>query len=140
MTPALVGLFGTCNDSTWREELISKLDPEVSYFNPVVDDWNEEAQKNEDWHKLNDSFILITLTPLATGFYTIAEIMALAYTSPERLIFCYLDKDADKEFNEAQKRSIIKICKDIEKLGVKHISDNLADVAEFINAYDYCLR
>ena len=66
--------------------------------------------------------------------------MALAYTSPERLIFCYLDKDADKEFNEAQKRSIIKICKDIEKLGVKHISDNLADVAEFINAYDYCLR
>lgn len=137
---ALVGLFGTCNNSTWREELIKKLDPEVDYFNPVVDDWNEEAQKIEDEHKQNDSFILITLTPLATGFYTIAEIMQLAYHSPERLIFCCLDKDADLEFNDPQKKSIKKICKDIEKLGVKHIYDNLDDVADFINTYDRCLR
>ena len=31
-----VFLGGTCNESTWRDELIKKL--KIDYFNPVVDD------------------------------------------------------------------------------------------------------
>jgi len=36
-----VFLGGTCNKSTWRQRLIKLL--KIDYFNPVVDDWNEEA-------------------------------------------------------------------------------------------------
>ncbi|MGL5752690.1 MAG: nucleoside 2-deoxyribosyltransferase domain-containing protein [Paraclostridium sp.] len=43
-----VFLGGTCNDSTWRDKLIPLLeDNGINYFNPVVDDWNKEAQLNE---------------------------------------------------------------------------------------------
>lgn len=41
-------LGGTCNESTWRESLISKLDSKkLSWFNPVVDDWTEDDMKKE---------------------------------------------------------------------------------------------
>jgi hypothetical protein len=40
-----VFLGGMCNDSLWRERLIPTL--EIDYFNPVVEDWNEEAQERE---------------------------------------------------------------------------------------------
>ena len=43
-----VFLGGTCNKSKWRDELIDLL--KIDYFNPVVDDWNEEAQKEEKKH------------------------------------------------------------------------------------------
>lgn len=36
-----VFLGGTCNDSTWRDNLIQQL--EIDYFNPVVPDWTEDA-------------------------------------------------------------------------------------------------
>ena len=101
----VLGLFGTCNGSKWREELLTKLDKEITYFNPVVDDWNEEAQA-EDKHKKSDTFILLTLTPEMKGFY-----------------------------NKAQLKGIKKIIKDIEAIGVNYIYDNLDDVANFINTY-----
>ena len=37
-------LGGTC-DSKWRDTLIKKL--KVDYFNPVVEDWDLECQKEE---------------------------------------------------------------------------------------------
>jgi hypothetical protein len=131
----VLGLFGTCNESKWREELLTKLDNEITYFNPVVDDWNEEAQANEDKHKKSDTFILLTLTPEMKGFYTIAEIIEMAYTNPCRVIFCHLDEYGGKKFDEAQIRSLKKIIKDIEAVGVTHIYDNLDDVADFVNTY-----
>ena len=40
-----VFLGGTCNGSTWREELIPIL--EINYFNPVVSDWTPEVNKKK---------------------------------------------------------------------------------------------
>lgn len=36
-----VFLGGTCNGSMWRDKLIKDL--KCDFFNPVVDDWTEEA-------------------------------------------------------------------------------------------------
>ena len=36
-----VFLGGTCNNSTWREELIPQL--KIDYYNPVVKDWTLES-------------------------------------------------------------------------------------------------
>ena len=41
MSTKKVFLGGTCNGSKWRNELIPSLN--VDYFDPVVEDWNEEA-------------------------------------------------------------------------------------------------
>ena len=43
-----VFLGGTCNESTWRNELIPLLENAgVEYFNPVVDNWTPECQEEE---------------------------------------------------------------------------------------------
>ena len=43
-----VFLGGTCNESTWRNELIPLLEEKgIEYYNPVVEDWNPECQEEE---------------------------------------------------------------------------------------------
>ncbi len=44
-----VFLGGTCNKTTWREELIPLLT--IDYFNPVVKDWTPECQEIEKQQK-----------------------------------------------------------------------------------------
>ncbi len=52
-----VFLGGTCNKSTWRDELIAKLDEsKIKAFNPVVSTWTEGAQINELYHRKNDDY------------------------------------------------------------------------------------
>ena len=52
-------LGGTCNGSNWRDKLIPMLSNKFEPFNPVVDDWNEEAQQEEIYHRNNDDFVYI---------------------------------------------------------------------------------
>ncbi|MDR1818841.1 MAG: nucleoside 2-deoxyribosyltransferase domain-containing protein, partial [Methanobrevibacter sp.] len=51
-----VFLGGTCNGSGWRDELKKQL--KIPYFDPVVDDWDEEAQKNEIKERENADYCL----------------------------------------------------------------------------------
>ena len=64
-------LGGTCNESTWRDSLIKLL--KVKYFNPVVENWNEDAIKIEEIVKNNASAPLYVITPKQTGFYGLVE-------------------------------------------------------------------
>jgi len=52
MEKVKIFLGGTCATSTWREELMTKLNTErVEAFNPVVPDWTPECQAIEDYHR-----------------------------------------------------------------------------------------
>ena len=67
-----VFLGGTCNGSTWRDEIIPKLD--CDFFNPVVDDWNEECQAEEERQKNRECDIhLYVITSDMMGVFSIAE-------------------------------------------------------------------
>ena len=46
-----VFLGGTCNNSTWRDELDSII--QINKFNPVVEDWTPECQAIEIDEKEN---------------------------------------------------------------------------------------
>ena len=45
-----VFLGGTCNESSWREELIPML--KCEYFNPVVKDWTPQCQEEKENQKI----------------------------------------------------------------------------------------
>ena len=64
---------GTCNESTWRDKLISLL--KIDYFNPVVDDWTEECMIEERRQRVICDYVLYVITPLMTGVYSIAEVV-----------------------------------------------------------------
>ena len=86
-----VFLGGTCNETTWRNELKSML--KIDYFDPVVDDWNEAARQKEVKMREICDFVLYTITPKMTGVYTIAEAVDDSNKMPHKVIFCYLERD-----------------------------------------------
>lgn len=131
-----VFLGGTCNGSTWRDELLSILDSsKVNAFNPVVDEWNEVAQANEDWHKINDDFCLYVLTPEMTGIYSIFEVADDSNKRPDRTIFCVLLERDGKTFEKGIQKNFLKIKKDLIKNGAK-VCESLEEIAMFLNNYE----
>lgn len=56
-----VFLGGTCNESTWRDQLISML--KIDFFNPVVEDWTPECQEEEIKQRNECDFCLYVITP-----------------------------------------------------------------------------
>lgn len=131
-----VFLGGTCNQSTWSDELLTMLDQDkVKAFNPVVDDWNEEAQINEDWHKANDDFCLYVLTPEMTGIYSIFEVADDSNKRPDRTIFCVLPERNGKTFSIGLQKNFLKIKKDLIRNGAK-VCESLEEIAMFLNTYE----
>ena len=125
-----VFLGGTCNESTWRDELIKKL--KIDYFNPVVDNWNEEAQKKEKNQRINASFTLFVITPLMKGVFSIAEVIDCSNKRPESTLFCVLEKDGDKEFEDFQIKSLNQV-KEMVKDNGGNVFKNLDEISEFLN-------
>lgn len=126
-----VFLGGTCNESTWRDELIPKLG--VDFFNPVVDDWTPECQAEEERQK-NDicDIHLYVITPKMTGVFSIAEVVESAMTRGDHCIFCYLTKDGGQEFTKGQIKSLDAVGTLVRKYEAEWAKD-LDKVAEYIN-------
>ncbi len=130
-TTPTVFLGGTCNESLWRDELIKLLN--VNYFNPVVDDWTEEAQKNELYQRENCEFVLYVLTPAMTGVYSIAESVDDSNKRPEKCLFCVLPTDNKLSFDKTQLKSLNMVKNMIAENGAK-VFDSLEEIAEFLNS------
>lgn len=128
-----VFLGGTCNNSTWREKLISKLDSNrIDYFNPVVDNWTEECIQEEIKQRKNCDYCLYTITPEMTGVYSIAEVVDDSNKRPNKTLLCILKRENGKSFTEFQIRSLKQVCDMVTKNGGKSF-DSLESVAQFLN-------
>lgn len=67
----MVGLFGTCGNSKWREPFIKRLNQlGVSYYNPCRDNWDPEE---DSWQLKNDRIILMPVTDETYGTGTLSE-------------------------------------------------------------------
>lgn len=136
MTKVFLG--GTCNNSTWRDDLSLLLNTArqtkvVDLFNPIVDDWNEQAQKNEEEYKRDADIQLFVITPLMTGVFSIAEAVDCSNKYPNRCAFCVLKEDAGSKFTDSQIKSLNQVSKMIAD-NHGHIFDSLQGVADFIIA------
>lgn len=99
-----VFLGGTCNGSTWRDELIPML--KIDYFNPVVDDWNDEARTREIEERAKCDFVLYVITPEMKGVFAIAEAVQDSNRRPGKTVFCWLKEYGGQKFDEEQLNSI----------------------------------
>ena len=122
---AFVFLGGTCNGSTWRDELIPLL--KCSYFNPVVEDWTPECIEEEYRQKKSAGIELYVITPEATGCFSIAELISASFIT--RAMCALLgnweseeDKRRYRSFDEcmklAESRGAIR-CYSIEEIAQK---------------------
>jgi hypothetical protein len=129
-----VFLGGTANNSDWRDKLIKNL--EIDYFNPIVDDWNEAAQKEEIKQRKECDFCLYVITPKMKGVYSIAEVVQDSNERPEKTIFCYLKKDDKSEFDEHQIKSLDMTGKMIKENGAKWFK-TMEEVTDYLNTMRY---
>ena len=127
-----VFLGGTCNGSNWREEVMPHL--KIDYFNPVVPTWNKEAQLNEIKEINESDFLLFVITPLMTGFYSIAEVVDASNKKPEKTILCVLDEENGKEWTKSQKKSIAAVEKMVRSNGA-FVFESLEEIISFLNQY-----
>ena len=125
-----VFLGGTCNGSTWRNELIEYL--EIDYFNPVVEDWTEECMAEEIKQRENCDYVLYTITPKMTGVYSIAEVIDDSNKRPERTLLCLLDEDDKPLFTVGQYKSLIQVGKMVRANGGKTFI-SLYSAAQYLN-------
>lgn len=130
MAKTKVFLGGTCNNSTWRDKLISLL--KIDYFNPVVDDWTPECQDEEIRQRELCDYCLYTITPKMTGVYSIAEVVDDSNKRPEKTILCVLDEDDENIFSESQIKSLKQV-KEMVKNNGANVFNSLEDIASFLN-------
>ena len=131
---AKVFLGGTVNGSTWRQDLIPLL--KIEYFDPVVDDWNEEAYQRELHEREHCDFCLYVITPKMTGVYSIAEAVDDSNKRPSKTLFCYLPEDNELSFSNHQIKALKKTGIMIEENGGKTF-DSLQSLAEYMNQSTY---
>lgn len=128
-----VFLGGTCNESTWRDELIPKLENiNFDYFNPVVEDWTPEFQTVEICEKENKCNIhLYVITNKMKGVFSIAEAIESVFSKDKKTIFCVL-YNFDGEFPDFQVKSLKAVVEMVERNGGKYVS-SLDEVVEILN-------
>ena len=128
-------LGGTCNNSTWRKDIIGMID--IDYFNPVVDDWTEDCMLEERRQRQICDYVLYTITPRMTGVYSIAEVVDDSNKRPERTIFCLINFDKDDHkmpirFTPSQLKSLEQVGEMVKRNGGQYFT-SLEDVANFVN-------
>lgn len=99
-----VALMGTCNGSTWRDDLIPHLN--IDYFNPVVEDWTPECQEEELRQRELCDYCLYTITPKMTGVYSIAEVVDDSNKRPDKTILLILENWEEETFDPHQIKSL----------------------------------
>lgn len=118
MKNSKVFLGGTCNGSTWRDEVIKGL--KIEYFNPVVPDWTPECQVEEERQKSELCNIhLYVITPKMTGVFSIAEAVQSSNDKTKKTYFCYLEEDEGATFSTHQVKSLKATADLIERNGGK---------------------
>ena len=108
-------LGGTCNGSHWRKKLIPHID--LTYFNPVVDEWNDAAQLEEIKQRENCKKCLYVLTPKMEGFYSVAELVDDSNKRPDKTVYFIMEEEEGQSFSEHQLKSLKAIGKLVEKNG-----------------------
>lgn len=149
-----VFLGGTCNNSKWRDEFIEimkKISPGVTMFNPVVDDCIKEEYRQKD----GCSVQVYCITPRMTGVFSIAELIDASNKKSDHVVCILLDKDDEYRFDKGTKKSIEEVfrladkngaytCRTI-RTGVEIVSDIIsadyqraADEQEMSEIFDNC--
>lgn len=136
MTQKVVGLFGTCGDSKWREDVAIPIlkNHGVEFFNPVVPDWKPEHAEIEAKHAAEDAVIMLVITDETTAIASMAEsgwLAAQAILRKQQLVVVLQDmkpEDDSAGLRINKTRNLIR--KHIDELPAEAPVELFADIAE----------
>lgn len=86
-----------------------------------MEDWNDEAYKEELKQRKICDYLLYVITPKMEGVYSIAEVVDDSNKKPKKTIFCYTEEDGGT-FNKGQTKSLDAVGKMVEDNGGKWLN------------------
>lgn len=103
----VIGLFGTCGNSTWRQYFIQRYIYEgINFYNPQVADgeWSEEMATEEAEHLVNDDILLFPVTSETYGLGSLSEtgfsILSALRSLEHRSVIVLIDPLPDEGLKE----------------------------------------
>ncbi len=133
----VVGLFGTVGQSTWRDEVIARLEKEnIAYFNPVVPEWTADHAKMEAHHMATDRVILFVITSEGKSYGSLAETgwAALSAAKNGQTVILVI-QDFQGLFGTAANRARALVRAHAQKAGIVIYQDIPTAVAAVIKAF-----
>jgi len=125
-----VFLGGTCNNTTWRNEIESEVN-NVELFNPVVEDWTPECQQIEIDEKENKCNIhLYVITKEMTGVFSIAEAVDSVHNKKVKTIFQLVPRGFGK-FQLKSLHAVVDLIK--SRGGITIVDDSLQPTINILN-------
>lgn len=123
-------LGGTCAETTWRNELINKLNS-IPYFNPVVEDWTPECQAIEVQEKEFECNIhFYCITKEMQGVFSIAEVVDSVHNKFKRTILHVIPDG----FEKGQIKSLQAVVDLVNSRGgIAYIDNDLSRSARVLN-------
>lgn len=130
MKKPLIFLGGTTDSKykDWRKEYIIKLKTEYELFNPVVDEWNEEAKEREDIVKETADILLFYIC--GNSLYSIAELVDCSNKCPERTVVVF-DKEEMLKDNTIHWKNVIAIM-ELVTLNKAIVFENKKDSIDYL--------
>jgi len=139
-----IGLFGTCDNITWRNSFISAFNNnDIEFFNPDAgDNWHPGMIDDENRHLMEDDIILFPVLKDSLGLGSLGEIgfsilnilRNIANGSNQHLIIMIDDDCTDDRKTEDERKTSVRTRKLVKSklLGVKHpnvfVVDSLAEM------------
>jgi len=130
-------LGGTCGDSNWRDDIIPLLEHEkLSYFNPVVSDWDNAAQENERLIKESPLTVeLYFITSDMLGVFSIAEVADSSNKKPNKTIL-YIQRNG---FDVGQLKSLDAVA-DLVTNNNAYVSTSMFDIVMHFKSIELAYR
>lgn len=108
----VVGLFGTCGGSRWRDQFISVFEARgILYFNPMVPEgtWHPGLKDDENRHLCEDEIILFPVTSDTLGNGSLGEVgfsIASALRLNKNRFFVFLIDPVciNEQFTDAERK------------------------------------
>jgi len=138
-----IGLFGTCGNSKWRNDLMKAFDEaSINYFNPMVNDWKPEDAEIEAEHLATDDIILFPITSETYGVGSLSEVgfgvLSAIKLDDRRDFIVMIDmkltdelmKDKDRAKESLRARALVKQHLKAQNLPNVYLVENLDDMFE----------
>lgn len=110
MSYLCIGLFGTCGNSTWRQDkFIPKYEElgmvnDKDFFNPQIENWDPSCAEAEADHLANDAIILF---PVLSETYALGSLAETGFSILQSLSFddrrdfvILIENDVDEKLKE----------------------------------------
>lgn len=131
----IVFMGGTCAGPKWRERLCGQVSQSFRWFNPVVDEWSEEAKEAELAVRAEADVMLYAITPYQEGCYSFLEMTEDAIRSEKPVVIAFLPSFEDKAFSEQQWSSIVSAKRLLERNNATVLL-SMEELIDWFNRYN----